>query len=93
VEIPGVGPEDLDIAVSGSILTISGEKKEENEERGQSIYRSERRFGSFRRSVTLADSVDTENISADYDKGVLTIHLAKSEKAVARRIPVALKKN
>lgn len=91
-EIPGVEPEDLDIAVTGNMLTISGEKKEEREERSQSVYRAERRFGSFRRSVALPDSVDTENISADYDKGVLTVHLAKSEKSAARRIPVSLKK-
>jgi HSP20 family protein len=91
-EIPGVDPENIDIAVSGNVLTISGEKKEEYEERSQSVFRAERRFGSFRRSVALPDFVDTEHVSADYDKGVLTIHLAKSEKDVARRIPVAKKK-
>ena len=91
-ELPGVDPENIDVAVSGNVLTISGEKKEEHEERSQSVYRSERRFGSFRRSVALPESVDSEKVSADYDKGVLTIHLAKSEESVARRIPVSAKK-
>ncbi|UCF20769.1 MAG: Hsp20/alpha crystallin family protein [Gemmatimonadota bacterium] len=91
-EMPGGEPEDIGITISGNLLTISGEKREDREERGQSVYRAERRFGSFRRSVALPDSVDTDSISAEYDRGLLTVHLAKSEKAVARRIPVSLKK-
>ncbi len=91
-EIPGVDPQDFDISVSGNVLTISGEKKSESEERGDNVYRAERRFGSFRRSIALPEVVDLEKISADYNKGVLTIHLAKSERATARRIPVSTKK-
>lgn len=91
-EIPGVDPKDIDISISGGTLTISGEKKEQSEERQGNRYRAERRFGSFRRSLGLPQSVDTEKIDAEYDRGVLTIHLAKSEEAVTRRIPVSLKK-
>ncbi|MGD8868091.1 MAG: Hsp20/alpha crystallin family protein [Gemmatimonadales bacterium] len=91
-EVPGVDPKDFEISVSGGVLSISGEKKEESEERRGSVYRSERRFGSFRRSVRLPDAVDADKIEAEYDKGILTIRLAKSEKAVGRRIPVSLKK-
>ena len=91
-EVPGVEPKDFDISVSGDVLSISGEKKEESEERRGNVYRSERRFGSFRRHVRLPEAVDTDKIEAEYDKGILTIRLAKSEKVVGRRIPVSLKK-
>jgi HSP20 family protein len=90
-ELPGIDPDDLDISVSGDVLTISGQKREESEERGEGYYHSERRFGSFRRSVPLPVAVDQEKISAEYERGVLTINLPKSEKAVAKRIPVSSK--
>lgn len=92
VEVPGVDAKDFDISVSGDVLSISGEKKEESKEHRGNVYRSERRFGSFRRAVRLPDAVDSDKIDAEYDKGVLTIRLAKSEKAAGRRIPVSLKK-
>jgi HSP20 family protein len=91
-EAPGVDPKDFDISVSGDVLAICGEKREQSEEHRGNLYRSERRFGSFRRSVRLPESVDADKIEAEYDKGVLTIRLSKSEKAVGRRIPVSLKK-
>ncbi|KPK61448.1 MAG: hypothetical protein AMS21_09200, partial [Gemmatimonas sp. SG8_38_2] len=68
-EIPGVSAEDFDISVMDDVLTVSGEKKEESEENGQEFYRRERRFGSFRRSIALPAAVDTEKISAEYDRG------------------------
>jgi HSP20 family protein len=91
-EVPGVDPKDIDISVSGDVLIISGEKKEEREERRENYYRAERSFGSFRRSIPLPASVDRDKISAEYEKGVLTVRLAKSEQAVAKRIPINLKK-
>ncbi|NIR42794.1 MAG: Hsp20 family protein [Gemmatimonadetes bacterium] len=91
-EIPGIDPKEFDVSVTGNVLTISGEKKEESEERKGNVYRTERRFGTFRRSITLPDNVDTEKVSADYDRGVLTVHLPKTEKATAKRIPVSASK-
>jgi len=91
-EVPGVDPKDFEISVSGDVLSISGEKKEESRARRGNVYRSERRFGSFRRHVRLPEAVDAGKIEAEYDKGVLTIRLAKSERAIGRRIPVSLKK-
>ncbi len=91
-EVPGVDPKDFEISVSGDVLSISGEKREESKERRGNVYRSERRFGSFRRHVKLPEAVDAERIAAEYDKGVLTIRLAKSQKTIGRRIPVSLKK-
>ena len=90
-ELPGIDPDDLDISVSGDVLTISGQKREENEERREGYYHSERRFGSFRRNIPLPVAVNQDDISAEYERGVLRINLPKSEKAVAKRIPVSSK--
>ncbi len=92
VEIAGVNAEDFDVSVIDDVLSISGEKKEESEEKGDNVYRKERRFGSFRRSIALPAAVDTEKISAEYDRGVLTVRLAKVEKAVPKKIQVKEKK-
>jgi HSP20 family protein len=92
-EISGMDPEDFDISVSDGVLSISGEKtEEESQEQKENFYRKERRFGNFCRSILLPDSVDAEKISAEYDKGVLTIRLAKKEKAVPKKIRVMQKK-
>ncbi len=87
-ELPGVDPEDLDVTISGDVLTISGEKRETEEEREENYYRSERRFGSFRRSMPLPTSVDPDSVEAEYRNGVLTVHLEKTETAQPKRIPV-----
>jgi HSP20 family protein len=92
VEVPGVDPKDFEVSVSGDVLSISGVKREASKERRGNIYRSERRLGSFRRNVRLPEAVNADEIEAEYAKGVLTIRLAKSEKAIGRRIPVSLRK-
>lgn len=93
VELPGVDPKDIDVSLSGDALTVSGEKKEEAEERREGYYHVERRFGSFRRTVPLPAPVDEEKIAAEYDKGVLTVRIEKSAVATARRIPIQVAKN
>jgi len=90
-EVPGVDPKDLDISVSGQMLTISGEKKESRESKGESYHQVERRFGSFRRSVQLPASIDTERVSAEHKDGVVMIRLQKRPGAVPKRIPVTSK--
>ena len=87
-EVPGLGPDDLNINIVGNSLVLSGEKKEEQEHKGEGYWHTERRFGAFRREVPLPRGVDAEKVSADYAKGVLTVHLAKSPEAAARRIEV-----
>ncbi len=91
-EVPGVDSKDLDISVTGDALVLSGEKRDESEERGEGFYHSERVFGSFRRSIALPATVDRDEISAEYEQGILTIRLRKAKEAVARRIPVSVKK-
>jgi HSP20 family protein len=87
-EMPGLDPEDLNINVVGNSLVLSGEKKEEQEHKGEGYWHAERRFGAFRREVPLPRGVDAEKVSADYAKGVLTVHLAKSPDAAPKRVPV-----
>lgn len=87
-EMPGLNPEDIDIRVTGNVLTLSGEKKEETEEKKRGTFLSERRYGSFVRSIELPAGVKPESIQAEYDKGVLTLKIAKGEGAGSRRIPV-----
>ena len=87
-EVPGIDPKELEITVSGQMLTLAGEKKESTEQRGEGFYRSERRFGSFRRSVQLPTPVDTEKITAEHKNGVVLIQIKKDQGAVAKRIPV-----
>jgi len=76
-EVPGMEEKDVEVVVEGGSLTIRGEKKSEREEKGDDFYISERQFGSFSRSIRLPHGIDVENISANFDKGVLTVTLPK----------------
>ncbi|HBS28159.1 MAG TPA: molecular chaperone [Phycisphaerales bacterium] len=87
-EVPGVTPEDIEVTVAGDVLTLKGEKREEQEESGKDFHRTERRFGSFLRRVTLPAPVDESKVNAAYKDGVLTVTLTKSPAAQTRRIPV-----
>jgi HSP20 family protein len=87
-ELPGVDPKELDITLRGNVLSISGEKKEERDERGEGWHRSERSFGSFRRSVQLPSEVDADSVEAEHRNGVVTIRMRKTETARPRRIEV-----
>ncbi len=86
-EIPGIDPKDLEIWVSGDILTLRGHKREESSQRGVFYHRVERRFGAFSRSVRLPCKVKGEKVRASYKKGVLHIVLPKliSSRAVKVR--------
>ncbi len=87
-EVPGCKADDIDISVHGNMLTISGEKKQEKEEKEKGYYHVERSYGSFRRDLQLATEVDADKIEATCKDGVLTITLPKSEKAKAVKVKV-----
>ena len=87
-EVPGCRIEDIDLSVSGNVLTIRGEKKQEQEVNEKGYYHVERSFGSFRRDLNLAGDVDTAKIDAECKNGVLTIRLPKTEKAKTAKIKV-----
>lgn len=90
VEIPGIEEKDIDIRVENNTLTVRGERKLEKEEKEENYHRIERHFGSFFRSFSLPATVDTENVHATYDKGVLEIQLAKREEAKPKQIKVSV---
>lgn len=96
-EIPGIAAKDIDITVTDSTLSISGSKQEQEERMDETYYRSERRFGAFRRVVELPESADASKIVAESDNGVVTIKVAKKPgvkprqievKPVSRKVPV-----
>ena len=78
-EIPGVKKEDLKITLQDNILTIEGEKKNVSEESDEKYYRTERSYGSFKKSFTLPEDVDSEKVDAKFNNGVLSISLNKLE--------------
>jgi len=88
LEVPGIEEKDLNINVENNVLTVSGERKFEQEQKEENFHRIERRYGSFTRSFTLPNAVDTEKITADYNSGVLSIRLVKREEAKPKQIKV-----
>lgn len=84
-ELPGIDEKEIDVSLSHGVLTITGEKREEKEDKGKDYYRMERSYGSFRRSVPLPGEVDENKAEATFKKGVLTITLPKTAEAQARK--------
>jgi len=89
-DLPDVNPQDLDIRVENNILTIRGERKFEKNVHEDNYLRIERAYGSFSRSFSLANSVKSEAIKADYHNGVLTLSLPKREEAKPKQIKVSV---
>jgi HSP20 family protein len=88
IEVPGIDEKDIDIRVENNLLTVHGERKFEKEEKEENYRRVERQYGSFTRSFNLPTTVDAENISADYDRGVLKVKLVKKAEAKPKQIKV-----
>ena len=88
MDLPGVKPKDIDIQVSGNVLTVIGQRDEEKEEKGRTFHRLERHSGSFSRSITLPTPINESEVAAEYRDGVLTITLPKSEQSKPHRIKV-----
>lgn len=91
VELPGLDVKNIDLQLSDDVLTIKGEKREEKEEKGKDRYVSERRYGSFRRSLQVPGSVDADKIEASFKNGILIVTLPKSPEAQKKAIPVSAK--
>jgi HSP20 family protein len=88
-ELPGLESKDLDVSVSGDVLTIKGEKKQEKEEKDEQRHIVERSYGAFVRMVRLPIAVAQDKIKASFKNGVLTVSLPKTEEAKPQAIPVA----
>jgi len=83
MELPGMDPGDVEVRLEGDVLVVSGEKRNEHEEKKRNYYLLERTFGAFRRAFRLPDDVDRSRISAEFSKGVLEIAMPRA--AVAQK--------
>jgi HSP20 family protein len=90
-ELPGMSEKDIEVAVSGDMLTLKGEKRQEREEKDKNRYLSERSYGAFQRSFTLPEGIDRDKISADFTKGVLTLTLPKTGEAQKQQKKIEIK--
>ena len=88
IEVPGIDEKDIDVRIENSTLTVHGERKLEREEKEENYRRVERQYGSFTRTFTLPNAVDSEKVEAHYDKGVLKVQLAKKSEAKPKQIKV-----
>ena len=79
-DAPGVKREDVKVVVQNGVLTVSGERQSEKEEKGKKFHKVERSYGSFARSFTLPEEVEEDKLSAKFKDGVLTVHLPKTAK-------------
>jgi HSP20 family protein len=91
-ELPGVDPKDVDVRVENNVLTLRGERRWSDEVQRESYHRVERAYGSFTRSFTLPNVVDTEKIKADFKDGMLKLVLPKKEEAKPKQISINVAK-
>jgi HSP20 family protein len=89
-ELPGVKKEDVRVTLENGVLTIQGERRQQQSEPGRKYHRVEVSYGRFVRSFTLPDTVEAGNVRAEYADGMLNLHLPKSEKAKPRQIDVKI---
>jgi HSP20 family protein len=89
-ELAGMRPEDIKMDVQDNVLTISGERRFEEEVKEDKYYRIERRYGAFSRSIALPPDVDASKIEANYDNGVLDVTVPKTEQAKPKKIEIAV---
>ena len=89
VDLPGLSEEDVNIELEDNVLTISGQRKAEHEERKEGYHRVERASGSFSRSLTLPEGVDPERVKASFDRGVLEVKIPKPEQRKPRKVTIS----
>jgi HSP20 family protein len=87
-EVPGIDERDLKVQIENNVLTVSGERKFEDEENRDNYRRIERRYGAFARSFTLPNTVDADSLKADYINGVLEVRMAKRAEAKPKQIKI-----
>ena len=88
LEVPGIEKKDIEISLTGDVLTIKGEKKQKVEEKDENYHRIETRYGAFARAIRIPISVDAAKVKAKYDKGVLRISLPKTEEVKPKQIEI-----
>ena len=90
-ELPGLDQKDLEVSVTGDVLVIKGEKRQEREEKDKNRYLSERSYGAFQRNFSLPDGIDRDKIGADFAKGLLTLTLPKTAEAQKQQKKIEVK--
>ena len=89
-DLPGIPESDVHVEVEGDVLTISGERRSEHRENKEGYVRTERAYGTFRRSVSLPDGIDPEGVEATFDRGVLSVRIPKPEQRKPRKISIGV---
>jgi HSP20 family protein len=89
-ELPGVNKEDIKVGVQDDVLTVSGHRHYEKEEKGKKFHRIERSYGSFARSFTLPEDSDGEKVSAEFKDGMLKVQLPKTERVKPKQVEVTV---
>jgi HSP20 family protein len=93
VELPGINPDDVEIRVEDNTLYLKGERKFEKEVKEQNYHRVERSYGTFTRTFSLPNSIDSDKVAANYKDGVLTLTMPKKEEAKPKTIKINVSKN
>lgn len=88
IEVPGIDEKDIDVRIENNTLSVHGERKFEKDEKEENFRRVERHYGSFTRTFTLPNTVDTEHVQANYEKGILKIQLAKKAEAKPKQVKI-----
>ena len=89
-DLPGLSDDDINIQLEDNVLTISGERKTQHEQHEEGYYRIERASGSFARSLTLPEGVESDDVQAHFDRGVLEIRIPKPEQKKPRQVQITL---
>jgi HSP20 family protein len=89
-DLPGMSQADVELSLDDNVLTVSGERRTEDEERGEGFYRLERASGAFSRSLTLPEGVDADAIAATFDNGVLEVRIPKPEQRKPRKVSISV---
>jgi HSP20 family protein len=92
-DLPGLSEDDVEIEVKDDVLTVSGERKSEHEDRREGFYRVERSFGRFSRSLDLPSGIDASAVTAEFDRGVLEVHIPKPEEHQPTKIRIGGSEN
>lgn len=87
-DLPGAKPEDVEVSITGDTLTIKGKSKDETEVKRDGYFLKERRFGSFSRSLTLPPGLNSDNVEAKFENGVLTLMIPKAEEVKPKQIKI-----
>jgi HSP20 family protein len=87
-DLPGLSRDDVEIEIKDGVLTVSGERKAEHEEKSEGFYRVERTFGRFSRSLSLPEGIDADRVAADFEDGVLEVRIPKPEARKPHRVEI-----